>query len=152
MRKKLYVDENLVVTSKPRRHAAIVNLVNGCVEIAFIKPIAHHQNIAGSWCEKGKWNMRCASSYKASLPRLESCINANKGHSKPLFFSCYTASDSTDSHGRRDFWYALDEKGHKCRGTNAVVENVYVALLLTKEEFLSINPDIHFEDYDMSEC
>ena len=96
--------------------------------------------------------MRCASSYKASLPRLESCINANKGHSKPLFFSCYTASDSTDSHGRRDFWYALDEKGHKCRGTNAVVENVYVALLLTKEEFLSINPDIHFEDYDMSEC
>lgn len=132
--------------------AAVVNKVNGCFEITFLKPIAHLKNMDEAWFEKGQWHETHYADYHASLPRAESCLFANKGEKEPFFTNCPTSSDYADFHGRHDFWYKLDARGLKVANKGGVSENVYVALMLTKEEFLKINPDVDFSLFDMSTC
>ena len=149
---KLYVDANLKITKSLYSRKAIVNKVHGCFEITFLKPIAFAKDLSGAWHAKGEWNSRYYTSYKASLPRAESCIFANAEQKEPLFKSCHTSSSSSDYHGRRNCWYMLDADGQKARDTGGVLENVYVSILLTHDEFFRINPWADISPYGLSQC
>ena len=149
---KLYVDANLRVVPDLFARKAIVNMVNGCIEVTFLKPIAYHKNLSDAWKARGEWQRMYFKHYSANLPRAESCLFANIGEKDLLFKSCYTSSDHTDYHGRRDYWYMIDECGQKVASKGEILENVYVSVLLKQEEFFSINPNVDLSRYSISQC
>lgn len=148
---KLYVDANLKITKSLYSRKAIVNKVHGCFEITFLKPIAYQKDLSEAWKERCLWHQMYYTSYPANFPRAESCLFANAGEKKPLFTSCHTSSDYTDYHGRRDFWYMIDSQGQKVAYRGGVLENVYISILLTHDEFFRINPWADISPYGMSE-
>lgn len=149
MKPKCYVDHNLKVVHDKRYADAVVNLANGRVEILFLLPIAHDKDIDETWKEQGLWAKRKYGKYISAPPTVQTCKLANKGFLKPLVADCYTSTDRTDYHGRRDFWYAIDANGEEVPGTNKKLKNVFVSLFLTKDQFYAINPWFRFEDYLM---
>ena len=149
---RLYVDANLKITKSLHNRKAVVNIVNGCFEITFLNPIAYAKDLSDAWRAKGDWHRRYYTSYPASLPRAESCLFANEAQKEPFFKSCHTSSSSSDYHGRCDFWYMIDDDGQKVRDAGDVLENVYVSILLTHDEFFRINPWADISPYGLSRC
>ena len=149
MKKKCYVDNNLKVVNDPRRAKAIVNFINGRVEILFLSPIAHDKNIDETWQEVRRWAKFRYSKYLSAPPTVQTCRLANLELEKPLVCSCYTSTDSTDFHGRREFWHAIDAYGNNFAGTNEPLENVYLSLFLTQNQFYTINPWIQLANYQL---
>ena len=148
---KLYVDENLKVTSDVLQRKAIVNKVNGCCEITFLEPIACQQSFGEAWKVKGSWGDCHYPQYAISLPRAESLLFANKGNER-LFTNCYTSSNYTDFHGRIDSWYMIDEDGERETVKGNKLADVYVALRVSTEEFFRLNPGVDLSKYQMSVC
>jgi len=148
---KLYVDANLKITKSLYSRKAIVNKVRGYFEITFLKPIAHKKDLSEAWKERCLWHQMYHTSYPAYFPRVESCLFANEDEKSPLFKSCYTSSDYTDYHGRRDFWYIIDSQGTETAYRGGVLENVYISILLTHDEFFRINPWADISPYGFSE-
>lgn len=151
-KQKLYVDANLKVTNSLRMRKAIVNIVNGCIEITFLKPIAHQKNQGAAWKEKGMWGLKYYPSYKSSLPRAESLVFANSDEQKLVFKNCHTSTEITDWHGRTDGGRKIDDEGRAVSSRGEVLENVYVSIILTKEEFFRLNPAVDLRKFAMSEC
>lgn len=149
---KLYVDANLRVTSSSFYRKAIVNIVNGCFEITFLKPIAHQKDFSEAWIARGEWHQMYYTSYPAFLPRAASCVTANRGEKELLFKNCQTSSSIVDPHGRVDTWYFIDEEGRSMPGHGQTLENVYVSIWLTKEQFFMINPELDISRYFLSQC
>ena len=149
---KLYVNANLKVTASLRMRKAIVNIVNGCVEITFLEPIAHNKSRGDAWKERAAWGLKYYPSYRSILPRAESMVYANLGEKTVLFKNCYTSTDKTDWHGRVDYSKMIDSSGKAVRLNGEVLENVYAAILITKEEFLRINPHVDLAQFSMSVC
>jgi len=149
---KLYVDAELKVTSSLRMRKAIVNIVNGCIEITFLKPIAHNKSQTDAWKEKGRWGEKYYSSYKASLPRAESLIFANLQEKNIVFKNCPTSTDIIDWHGRLDYQKMIDSSGNAVKPTGDVFENIYGSIILTKEEFFKINPSVNLSEFLISKC
>ena len=148
---KLYVDANLRVTESLFHRKAIVNIVNGNFEITFLKPIAHQKNISEAWIERGEWHQRFHTNYPAFLPRAASCVSANLNENEPLFKNCHTSSSSTDFHGRVDHWYMIDSQGHSVPDCGKALENVYVSIWLTKDQFFMINPNVDLSRFLLSQ-
>ena len=96
--------------------------------------------------------MKYYPSYKSSLPRAESLVFANSGEEKIVFKSCHTSTERTDWHGRVDCWKKIDEEGRIASSRGEVLENVYASVILTKEEFLRLNPSVDIRGFALSEC
>ncbi len=153
-RKKMYVDRHLKITSSPRFKKAIVNMVNGNFEIAFLEPIGKCKDVSEAWHLRYDWIKKYYGHYTSSsrLPRIETCLLANNAEKNPPFLNCFTSSDKTDPHGRRDCWYSLDDEGNEVPERGSQKRNVHVSIVLTPNEFFRINPWTKLEDYWFERC
>ena len=149
MKTKLYVNSDLKVENCTEKQVAIVNVVAGKVEIAFLQPIAKKQLLSrGQYniCLWGKKNYPKYLNFRA--PHVRTCLLGNKDEQTLAFTSCCTCTQELDFDGRVRSWTALDQKGKQISVDRSdEIENIYPAILLSKEDFLSINPSISLEDY-----
>ncbi len=147
MKPKLYVDSNFKATRSLRNRKAIVNVTLKGVEVLFLKPVAHNATFSEAWKQKGLWKMRYFPKNHACLASAEICHLANMGEECPVITNCHTGTSIDDWHGRIDNWYAIDANGQKVVDRGGQLENVYVSVWLSKEEFCAINPGLSFENY-----
>ena len=147
MKKKLFVNSQLQVTESKSDCYGIVNIVNYNMEILILKPIAHDADMNQSWYKVGEFKLKKKRSrYTYRLPSLSTCYLANRDEHPIPVCSCYTGTDITDHHGRIDGWYALNDEAKSVVGRK-VMKNVYAAIVMTKKEFLDINPGIDLRQY-----
>ena len=151
----LYVNEFLQVETSRKKQKAIVNEVAGMLEIAFLTPIAYKKKgetmpLVVKWCESKfpdyeKFRRYC-------FPHSETCLLQNKHdiehRRRPRFRKCYTSTSQQDRYGHVGGWDTINEKGLCCRAMQPF--NVYAAIIVTKEYFLSINPTVKLSEYDFT--
>ena len=81
-------------------------------------------------------------------PHVQTCLLSNKDRKRLVFKSCCTCTQELDFEGRVRSWTALNQKGRQISvNLSDNVENIYPTILLSKEDFLSINPSISLEEY-----
>lgn len=147
--KILYVNESLKIELEPSKQAAIVNKHNEFVEIAFVKPIAHDEDIDGSYLKKGKWHQHnYPYTGSAKLPSAEICILANHCSPKPIFSNCWTSSFVCNKQGQIEEWYMVDQLGNiNLENCGFIAKNVFASIIISTEEFIKINPKVNFDEY-----
>ena len=151
----LYVNEFLQVETSRKKQKAIVNEVAGMLEIAFLTPIAYKKKgetmpLVVKWCENKfpdheKFRRYC-------FPHSETCLLENKydkeHRRRPRFRKCCTSTQQQDRYGRVGGWDTINEYG--LNGWAIPPLNVYAAIIVTKEYFLSINPTVDLSAYDFT--
>ena len=149
MKTKLYVNNYLKAEDCTEKQVAIVNILSGQIEIAFLRPIAKNQLLCDSQSKIYLWGKEVYPMYSnVSAPHVQTCLLANKNEKTLVFRSCCTCTQELDFDGRVRFWTALDQKGRQISADSMDrIENIYPAILLSKEDLLLINPSISFEEY-----
>jgi len=149
MPSKLYVNEFLEAETCPENQCAIVNRINGFIEIAFFDPIAHNKQLTDTQAEIFFWGRKMYPEHRrCKAPSVETCLLANKDEKALKFKSCATSTQELDLEGRVRGWTVLDKRGARnSGGALDIVENICPAILMSEEEFLLINPKITLENY-----
>ena len=149
MKTKLYVNNYLEAENCSEKQVAIVNVLSGQIEIAFLQPIAKNQLLRDSQSKIYLWGKKMYPTYSnVRAPHVRTCLLANEDEKILVFKSCCTSTQELDFDGRVRSWTALDQKGRQISvDLLDNIENIYPAILLSKEDFLSINPSISFEEY-----
>lgn len=162
-RKLLCVDEELRVVDDFRKAVAIVgffketdidqyasqeiDISKKLINIAFLKSIAKDASFAELNEIKEQWRQKNYPDYHATL------ISYNFQHIAryfrlELFDACWTRSFSDDGYPTyRGYRVSIpDNKGYTMK---KVVPNLYVSVVMEKEDFLKINPDIVWDEYEL---
>lgn len=116
------------------------------IEITFFEPIGYNLNQPQSYDAIKKWQEKNYPNYQAFLPSEKICslirLKTNK-----KFDNCWTRSSGNDGPPRHRYYPIVLEDGTFYLGNwEEKAENTYPSLVLTKEEFLKINPDIKLSD------
>ncbi|MBR3501485.1 MAG: hypothetical protein IKO06_01105 [Alphaproteobacteria bacterium] len=146
---KLYVNSALRFEREKEKQKAIVNYINGMIEIAFFEPVATNQELivgpkfASEWAKK-----MYPSAKRALLPSVETMILANSEEKQPLFKDCCSSTQEYDIDGRVCGFDCLDEKGH-CVGafSTGIIKNIYAAIRISVDDFLKTNPGFTLDLY-----
>jgi hypothetical protein len=116
------------------------------VEITFLKPIGHSATLHQSdECLKA-WKNEHYPQYNSFLPSEDICRLISRKLRKE-FNNCWTRSDSNDDYPTYRYYPILFKDGIMYLADSSnIAENVYPSLVLTKEEFLEINPNAKLVD------
>lgn len=149
MKTRLYVNNHLKVEDCSKKQVAIVNVISGWIEIAFLRPIARNQLLSSGQYKIYLWGKKNYPEYMDfRAPHVQTCLLANKDKKKPVFKSCGTRTQELDFDGRVRSWTALDRNGRQVSADlSDKIGNIYPAILLSKEDFLAINPSVCMEEY-----
>jgi hypothetical protein len=109
------------------------------IEISFFKPIEHNLNYRQSQEAVEKYQKTHYPQYHAFLPS-ETIYNLRPTNKK--FDSCWTRSYEDDGYPNYRYHpiFLKDEDIYLGNG-DEIAQSVYFSLVLTKEEFLKINPN-----------
>lgn len=116
------------------------------VEIIFLDPIGHRCNRYESFNLKKIWGKKNYPQYHSVLPSENICRLIRKETNQKID-NCWTRSYDYDGgpQFRKHGIIFKDGDGYLSY-EDYVADNVFVSLVLTKEEFLKINPDIKLSD------
>ena len=119
---------------------------NKIVEITFFAPIGHGANIIQSNKLQKKWKDEHYPQYDSSLPSETICRQIHvKTYRK--FDNCWTRSYDNDGYPQyRNYPVLLKDGSFYLGDGDEIATNVYFSLILTKEEFLKINPNAKLVD------
>ena len=162
MKNIFYLDENLQPAKyksdavaigyffKDRCENSIYKLGNErfkkIVEITFFNPIGHF----ATWYQSNKmqkaWGEEHYPQYHSFLPSDDIC-NLIRNFTDKKFDNCWTRSYEDDGWPQYRKYPVILKDGVMFLGNDErEIQNVYVSLVLTKEEFLKINPNIDLID------
>ena len=116
------------------------------VEITFLNPIGHFASLLKSEDIQKAWKEKNYPKYYSTLPS-ETMCRLIRRQVRREFDNCWTRSYDDDGWPcYRNHPIFLHEGTMFLADGSDVAQNVYVSLVLTKEEFMEINPDIKLED------
>ena len=146
--KKCYVDENLQIIydfSKLDYATGLANLrKDGSVEIVFLNPIASVQNLEQSIKAINKWGKKNGFN-NVSLPSIDTCFIANSLCKLPELKDCHLGRIAMANPTSRNWYAKLNMDGKtECTDATEVLGNVYVSVLMSLKDFMSINPSSRF--------
>ena len=116
------------------------------VEIMFLDAIGHKAN----WSESNKltkeWAKEYYPQYQSFLPSKQICYLAKRKTDRTID-NCWTRTHGNDGYPQYRYSPIIIEDGicYLCQSTS-IADNVFISLVMTKEEFLKINPDIKLQD------
>jgi hypothetical protein len=113
------------------------------VEITFFEPIGHDANLKASVKLQSNWQKENYPSYQSFLPSEDMCkLIMATTHRK--FDNCWTRTYEDDGWPSYRYFPVLIKDGTSyLSDCSFVADNVYVSLVLTKEQFLEINPEVN---------
>lgn len=135
---KCYVDGNFKVTESRYAAKGIVHEVGSKKEIIFFAPIAHNKTLSEAWSAMMKYGRRVYPGKSFHFPSLKGCLLANYAEETPKIVSCFSCSTTKNREATKE-WLCVDEKGEECIAQERM-ENVYIAVTLSHDEFYHINP------------
>lgn len=116
------------------------------VEITFLKPIGHFATLHESIKIQMAWKNEHYPQYNSFLPSRDICKLIRRKVSEE-FNNCWTRSYDNDGYPTYRYYTVLLEDGtmYLANGSH-IAQNVYPSLVLTKEDFLKINPNAELID------
>ena len=135
---------------KDKDHNSLYQLGNNrfkkIVEITFFDPIDHFANLIKSNKLQKNWCQKHYPQYHSFLPSETICKLINAKTNKN-FDNCWTRTSDNDGYPMCRNYPVMIKDGRFYLGdTFGIVKNVYVSLVLTKEEFLKINSNAKLVD------
>ncbi len=116
------------------------------VEITFLEPIDHNASLRESDKLQKAWKEKHYPQYHSFLPSKKLC-NLINARSKRKIDNCWTRSYGDDDYpAYRYFPIAMQDGNVFFDYSLSKAKNVFVSLVLTKEEFLAINPNVELGD------
>lgn len=156
MNKLLYVNQNLKVETDLSNAVAVVaffkeDVITGAVwlddldlnreliNITFLKPIGHYQSLYESLKLQKKWQEHNYPQYHSTLVSKIFCKFIER-YRLLYFDECWTRSRYNEGYPQ----YRTHPEAFGFYGVDAEdkLPNVYVSLVMTKEDFIKINSDI----------
>lgn len=116
------------------------------VEITFFEPIGYHATLNISHKLQKDWAKKNYPQYHSFLPS-ETICGLIRALTARKFDNCWTRSYDDDGYPMYRYYPVILKDGTMYLGNSSTfAENVYASLVLTKEEFLKINPNAVLTD------
>lgn len=161
MKKLLYVNQNLQPESNVQKSVAVVgffqetdvandhcldglNLNSKLINIAFFEPIGHNLPLHQSLELQKKWQAEHYPNYHSTLIS-SFFVRMAQRYGWKWFYGCWTRSLWNEGYPQyRDHREAAWP--HDVRRDEAL-PNVYVSLVMDKQSFMNINPELILDEY-----
>lgn len=161
MSELLYVNQNLQMVSDAKKSVAVVgffqeadvadevcldglNLNCQLINIAFWEPIGHNLTLRESLELQKRWQEEHYPDYRSTLIS-NFFVQMGKRYKWKCFYGCWTRSLWNEGYpqyrNHREAAWPHDV------GWNETLPNVYVSLIMDRQSFININPEVILDEY-----
>lgn len=114
------------------------------VEIMFLEPVGHKANWVESYKLIKEWSKEHYPQYHSFLPSRKICYLGIKMFQK--IDNCWTRTTDSGWPEYRNRPVIMENGCDYLDHADTIVDNVFISLVLTKDEFLKINPNIELQE------